>query len=455
MLSFASCSNDEDALASVTVDDEAVTEVTTGHKLEITASLGTSTRIAGAESDTGIKLSWELGDVIYLMTSTDGSTWTDDYFEFTATAIDSSDDAKATFTCDDFSFPDNTTHVKFVYTPEKVTSEDDLEMENQDLASQTGTIDYVASHLFLESDTLAAASESAVKELGATMSHANAVMKVVIPKSDIQWVEGYYPTTVKMQLVSSSATLEGTSDNTITLTNSSDWDSSDQIVANVVVCMSGEIGTSDHWVFSTTDGLGNNLILATSSAKLLSGGKRYSAPVEFTTGNYFPLIEDYFTQFSGDDGSFEASTNTLVMDTYGAMGWYFTETFGAPLNLSLYNYLVLRLEEGQDKGNQLRMSEVSYWDEQVQFTIEKAKTTIDLDAMDVVIDNAGTVTSQGYYMDKSNIALVCFWSYGGVDNQIVFKEISLTTEKVSDGSGTTTDSSVTVDSIEDTDESAF
>ncbi len=458
MLSLTSCSNDDELETSAPVVEETVAEEAAGHTLEISASIGNaSTRLAGSETTTGIKLTWELGDKIYLMTSTDGTTWADDCFEFTATAL-GSDASSATFTCNEFSFPDNTTHVKFVYTPESVIDSEDLTIENQDLSSQTGTIDYVASHLFLESDVYEAASETAVKGLTATMSHKNAVMKVVIPESDIVWGDGYAPTTVTMQLESSSVELMGTANNTITLSNSAlTWDDSGNIVANIVVCMDGEIGATDYWVFSTTDALGNQLILATSSAKLLEGGKRYSAPVTFTTGNYFPFLEEWFTEFSGSAGSFSRTTSTLVMDTYGAMGWYYTENFGAALNLSNYKYLVLRLTSGYGVGNQLRMSEISYWDEQVQFAIDSKRTTIDLDAMPVIKDDAGTVTEMGYNLDKSNIALVCFWSYGGNDNAIVFDEISLKNESTGDDEegSSTVDTGTSVDEIEDTDESAF
>lgn len=455
MLVFTACSNDENFSEQTNVP-ETIAPVVKGHPLAISASIGggAQTRMSSSEAANGIKLEWEVGDKLYMLTSTDnGATWADTYYTFVATALSESGASKATFICDDFAFPEGTTKVKLIYTSGTVAAKTDLDKNAQALGEQSGKIEDIAKNIYLETEALSATSEEDVKNLTTTLVHANAVMKVVIAKSDIAWGDNNYaPAEITMQL-QSNVKLAGTTDNTIIIKNTSAWDENSQIVANIVVCMTGEaMGTSDRWIFSTKDGLGNSLVKATTSAKLLAGGKRYNAPVTFTTGDYFPLLSSYFVDYAGE-GSVDEATKTIITGAFGASGWNFENS---PLNLSAYNYLVLESTTGSGKGTQLRFfDDGGFWGgAQSQTTIDAPKAIFDLNNQEAVNDDAGTVTSLGRKIDKSNIRIACFWGFGGEGNKLVINKIYLTTTKpdVPSGDG---DTEVEVPGIDDSGEEAF
>ncbi len=444
LLTLAACSS-EDILSAEDTTALEETTVVKGHPLTISAAIGTTptTRMGSAEGDNGIKLTWDKDDPLYMLTSTDGgSSWADTYFTFKATEVK---DNQATFVCDNFAFPEGTTKVKFVYTSTTPASKADLDKTKQSLGEQTGLITDVAKKLYMETEAMDATSEEAVKQLTATLNHANAVMKVVIPKSDIEWGDdGYAPRELTMKLQSSSLKLEGTTDNTITVKNDAAAWEGDQLVANVVVCMTGTKADGDRWIFTTKDGLGNTLTRATSSAKALTGGKRYNAPVTFETGDYFPLLASNWNWFSGteSDRSFDETTKTIINAEYGAGGWEFGST--TPLNLSKYEYLVVTSTAGYGKGNQLRLYNSGFWDSTCNETdINEAKAVFDL-------DNITKKNDESVRIDKSKIQLVCFWGLGGEDNKLVLDKIYLTNTKPEGNNP-----SATVDPITDANEDAF
>lgn len=456
MLTFAACSSDG-ILSEDTNVPETVIPVVKGHPLTITASIGgeAKTRMISTEAANGIKLEWEVGDKLYMLTSTDdGATWADTYYTFGATALSESGASKATFICDDFAFPEGTTKVKFIFTSGVVADKADLDKNVQSLGEQTGKIEDVAKHIYMETEALSVTSEEDVKNLTTTLVHANAVMKVVIAKSDIEWGEtNYAPAEVTMQL-QSNVKLAGTTDNTITIKNTSAWDENSQIVANIVVCMTGEaMGSSDRWIFSTKDGLGNSLVKATATAKLLAGGKRYNAPVTFATGDYFPLLSSHFVVYAGDGGSLDETTKTIITGAYGASGWNFENT---PLNLSAYNYMVIETTDGAGKGTQLRLfDDGGFWGgAQSQTNINDAKAIFDLNNQDAGTDEAGNLTPLGRKINKANIRIACFWSFGGEDHKLVISKMYLTTTApdVPSGDG---DTEVEIPSIDDSGEDAF
>lgn len=442
MLTLAACSSD-DILSAADTTPQKETTVVKGHPLTISAAIGTTptTRMGSAEADNGIKLTWDTDDPLYMLTSTDGTTWAETYYTFKATEVK---DDQATFVCNDFTFPEGTTKVKVVYTLTTPTSKADLDKTKQSLGEQTGLVADVAKHLYMETKALDAASEEAVKKLTATLGHVNAVMKVVIPKSDIEWGDNSYaPKELTMKLQSNSLKLEGTTDNTITVKNdAATWDG-DQLVANVVVCMTGTKADGDRWIFTTKDGLGNTLTRATSSAKALAGGKRYKAPVTFETGDYLPLLASNWTWFAGDEAtrSFDETTKTIINAQYGAGGWNFES---ANLNLSKYKYLVVTTTAGYGKGNQLRLYNSGFWGGTCNETdINEAKAVCDL-------DNITKKADESVKIDKSKIQLVCFWGLGGEDNKLVVDKIYLTNTKP-EGSNP----GATVDPFADADEDAF
>jgi hypothetical protein len=453
MLSFSACSADESAIDNL---PEVTAPVTKGHSLTITAAIntGAKTRLVSSEGTNGIKFNWEIDDKLYMLSSTDGVIWADTYYTFAVKEIDT-DASKASFVCDDFSFPTGTTHVKFVYTSASVSTKADLEKSAQTLGTQSGKVEDVAKYIHMETAIQSADSEEAVKELSATLVHSNAVMKVVIAKSDIEWGSSFAPTEITMKLQSSSIILNGTTDNTITVTNTAaTWNADNQIVANVVVCTTGSATAGDRWKFTTKDGLGNSLTKVTTSAKVLDGGKRYQAPIAFVTGDYFPLLNSNFEVFAGEGGSLNEATKTIITGAYGASGWDF---IAVPLDFSAYRYLVIKAEEGYGKGTQFRLfDEGRFWGGyQCQPVITDTQTVIDLEELQVGKDEAGSFTPERS-LNKAYITLACIWSFGGEENKLVIDKIYLTNTKPDEptppGDGNT---NIGMGDMEDTDESAF
>lgn len=456
ILTFAACSSDGILSEETNVPETEIPAVK-GHPLAITASIGgdARTRMISSEAANGIKLEWEVGDKLYMLTSTDnGASWADTYYTFKATALSENGASKATFICDDFSFPEGTTKVKFIYTSTTVAAKADLDKSVQSLGEQTGKIEDVAKHIYIETEPLSATTEEDVKNLTTTLVHANAVMKVVIAKSDIEWGDNNYaPAEITMKL-QSNVKLSGTTDNTIVIKNTASWNGDSQIVANIVVCMTGEeMGASDRWIFSTKDGLGNSLVKATASAKFLTGGKRYNAPVTFATGDYFPLLSTHWVVYAGEGGSLDETTKTIITGAYGASGWNFENI---PLNLSAYNYLVIETTAGSGRGTQLRLfDDGGFWGgAQSQTNINDPKAVFDLNNQDAGTDNAGTFTPLERKINKANIRLACFWSFGGEENKLVINKMYLTTTapNVPPGDGGT---EVEVPGIDDSGETAF
>lgn len=467
MLAFTACTNlNEDTLleksevtATTTTDSEEENVAVEGHTLSISASIGngTQTRMASSETDTGIKLTWETSDKLYLLTSTDGTTWNETYYTFNASEISTDNAAQAIFVCDDFSFPEGTTKVKFVYTTATVSSSTDLASTAQSLGSQSGTVADIAKYMYLETEALDATTEEAVKELTVSLVHTNAIMKVALAKGDVEWGNSFAPQELTMKLESSTATLAGTTDNTITVSNTSAaWDSNEHVVANVVVCMSGEIGEKDRWIFTTKDGYGNSLVQATSSAKLLAGGKRYNAPITFKTDDYFPLLADYFSidatgwNVTITIASFTESTKTIITENYGLSGWKYT----TPLDLSAYTYLVLKLSDYKS-GARLNLYPNNSISNGLNRTdISENQTVVNLDTALI-----GTESNDKFVADENGALLgkklytVALWTYGGESNKIIIDRIYLTnTDPSASGDGNT---QVTVPEIEDSGESAF
>lgn len=459
MLVFTACSNDENFSEQTNVP-ETIAPVVKGHPLAISASIGggAQTRMSSSEAANGIKLEWEVGDKLYMLTSTDnGATWADTYYTFVATALSESGASKATFICDDFAFPEGTTKVKLIYTSGTVAAKTDLDKNAQALGEQSGKIEDIAKNIYLETEALSATSEEDVKNLTTTLVHANAVMKVVIAKSDIAWGDNNYaPAEITMQL-QSNVKLAGTTDNTIIIKNTSAWDENSQIVANIVVCMTGEaMGTSDRWIFSTKDGLGNSLVKATTSAKLLAGGKRYNAPVTFKTDDYFPLLNDHITALSNGFIFDETEKSLATTMQYGVTGWDFR--FIAHLNFSAYNYCVAEFEStGNGYSLQFYNSDIWYGSiENLETGLTSKKVALDLNAKKT---NHQKPDETGEFFDKSDIWAVtfsCTENNGEEDitNKIVIKRIYLTTTDpdVPSGDGYT---EVEVPGIDDSGEEAF
>lgn len=111
--------------------------------------------------------------------------------------------------------------------------------------------------------------------------------------------------------------------------------------------------------------MGNSLVKATSSAKLLASGKRYNAPVTFTTEDYFPFIKNYFDPSIWETGSFDEAQKSFTTAAYGFSGWSTEKGYPTTWNLSKYKYLVIELANGSVMNASFRMfDEASYWAKQ-------------------------------------------------------------------------------------------
>lgn len=405
-------------------------QIRESESLTITASIKSdmATRMGSAEGESGIKLSWTANDKLYLLTSPDGNTWNDQFLTFTASKIDENNNSNATFTCADFSLPEGTKKVKYVFSAGQVNSKADLEKNAQKLGLQTGSIADVAGLLHMESAVMDAATSDDVKKLTVSMVHSNAVMKVSVKKGDVKWGDNYNPQSVALTLDSNTMTLFGTENNTVTITNP-EWNTDGEIVANVVVCMEGAIADGDRWILSTTDGKGNSLIQATNGAKALIGGKRYNAPITFSTADYFPILERYMTLNLWNQCLLEEATKTLTVAKDGGNGGWSAENgiFPTTWDLTGYSYLVVDLAGNPtDTGNiTLRSNGFNADGYALDFNSETSKIVVELGA-----DLTYEVNGETQTLDKTKVNVISFWSWPGVT--LKFNKIYLTDEKPAD-----------------------
>lgn len=451
MSTLTACSNEEEAIFEET-QEIALPEVK-GHPLTITAGItsGTNKRLVGQEVENGLKFNWEVADKLYMLTSKDGETWDNTFYTFSAKEINAENAAKATFVCDNFTFTEGTTLVKFIYMPGNITTVEDLEKGAQQLGVQDGTIAGVTGKLRMESPVLPVANEEDVKNLALSLAHSNSVMKVTIAKSDIEWGENFAPTEITMKLESSTILLNGTTDNTININNpSAAWDDNEQTTANVVVCMDGAVSENDRWIFTAKDALGNTLVKTTKSAKMLASGKRYNAPVTFTTEDYFPFITGYFNPSIWDTGSFDEAQKAFTTAAYGFSGWSTELGYPTTWNLSNYKYLVIELANGSVMNASFRMfDEANYWGKQSRLLCDKSVNVIDLSQpIDKWVNDD---TTEGT-LDISNVAIAGFWSFG--DGAIIINKMYLTNTAPGTPSGDG-NTEVDVPGIDDSDESAW
>ncbi len=121
------------------------------------------------------------------------------------------------------------------------------------------------------------------------------------------------------------------------------------------------------------------------------------------------------------DGSFNSATNTLITDTYGFGGWHFSPA----LDLSGYNYLVVKTSAGTDFSGGVRFrlfDEDNYWSMPANFLITDYTTVIDLNNQ--AVDDTD---NEGYMpIDPSHIYIAGFWTYGGSDFKVVIDKVYAT-----------------------------
>lgn len=380
-LSMTACSDDD----NVGNTDGTLIETPMGHMFSISANIGsTDTRVSLEGDEDGAKAKWEMGDKIYMKYTINGTV---KYFLFSTTAM-SEDATEATFTCVDFTYPEDATDISFVYVGnKKVSSIEDLAIE---LSTQTQTSNNgwanLGNFIYMNAAVSGVSNEETLKAATLNFAHQNSITTFVI-EEPYNW--GDKLKTMKAKLVSSTMTLEGTTDNTVTLNlNDVEW-ADNQIVAHIAIMMDGTLGEGDHWELQLDSEKGFTATGATQKAVLQGIGKVYTTNIKMP--EYFPM-EDFNAKIRDLSGNatWDAATGTYTPgEQYAVGGWQ----FASDLNLSYYTQLVIELSSDTDaSGVKVRIyDEDNVWGEgnacEIYFDEETKKVVVDLTNM-VSRDNA-------------------------------------------------------------------
>ena len=415
-LTMTACSNDDDA-ADVTnppIENQA------GHLFSIHVDLNnTKTRVAlTGTDDGGAKAEWETGDRIYMKYTKDGA---DGFFEFNMSAIDAMDKSKATFTCVDFTFPTDATDITFIYAGKKdVDSVVDLALGNF-LANQTQTGNNgwasVGQSIYMLATTNVN-SEEALQTASLTFAHQNSITSFVI-EEPYNW--GDKATQLVAKLISSTATLTGCADNTVTL-NLTDaaWDDH-TLTAHIAVAMEGALGNDDHWELSLLSENNFTATVKTKSAAQQDNGMVYVASLAMP--EVFPMA-DFDPTVNGEGGTWDEATQTFFVNArLAGGGWRFAE------GLDLSHYTKLRIEIGDETdfsaGLEIRFygTDASTWSGDAAYVLNLEAGTNEINLADV----ATTLADKGGIEQISTIATYIGW--GGAEDpsglKVIIKRVSL------------------------------
>ena len=145
--------------------------------------------------------------------------------------------------------------------------------------------------------------------------------------------------------------------------------------------------------------------------------------VEFTvTVATFPLTADGLNPSIYGNGSFVERTGALTTSQYGFGGW----TYPGALDISKYNYIVVRLRRGSTSQPSFRIfDENNYWSSPAMYNMGTGK--------EVVVDLHNMKTENGTPVDPSHIYIAGFWTLGG--SPIYLKEVFLSNDGVNPVTG--------------------
>ena len=146
-------------------------------------------------------------------------------------------------------------------------------------------------------------------------------------------------------------------------------------------------------------------------------GTTMSVDVEIKESALFPLTNDGFNPSIWEHGTFDETTGTLITGQYGFGGWQYPNG----VDLSAYNYLVVRLKKQQHCGASFRLfDENNYWSNPAM--VEFGNNT------ELVIDLHNlTKNETSTKLNPAHIYIIGVWTYGGGDG-VQFDEIFLSND---------------------------
>ncbi len=133
------------------------------------------------------------------------------------------------------------------------------------------------------------------------------------------------------------------------------------------------------------------------------------------TVSYFPLTADGINPSIYGTGSFNERTGALTTSQYGFGGW----EYGAGIDLSGYNYIVVELRRGASCSPSFRLYDANnYWSTAYAVDMGTQKS--------ITVDLHNMTKEDGTTCDPSHLYLIGFWSYGG--SAIYIKNVYLSND---------------------------
>ncbi|WP_238618374.1 cellulase family glycosylhydrolase [Bacteroides thetaiotaomicron] len=116
----------------------------------------------------------------------------------------------------------------------------------------------------------------------------------------------------------------------------------------------------------------------------------------------FPLTNDVFNPSIAGEGTFDEDTKVLITGQWGYGGWYYNNG----IDISEYNYLVVKLAQQQSCGAQFNIrDENNAYAKAAEYKFENSQQ--------VVIDIHNMYNTEGVKLNPSHIFYAGFWTHGG------------------------------------------
>ncbi len=145
-------------------------------------------------------------------------------------------------------------------------------------------------------------------------------------------------------------------------------------------------------------GAAGSTTIGVSYADVFGNARTLEVAVKVTP---FPLVEGKFNPSIWTTGEFRSSDGYLKTGQWGFGGWQ----YAAPLDISAYNYLVVRMRQAAGVYSSFRLfDQNSYWTSPAVYDLTGKQ--------EVVVDLHGMVAEKGGAVDPSHIYIAGFWSSG-------------------------------------------
>ena len=145
-------------------------------------------------------------------------------------------------------------------------------------------------------------------------------------------------------------------------------------------------------------GAAGSATIGVSYADVFGNARTLEVAVKVTP---FPLVEGKFNPSIWTTGEFRSSDGYLKTGQWGFGGWQ----YAAPLDISAYNYLVVRMRQAAGVYSSFRLfDQNSYWTSPAVYDLTGKQ--------EVVVDLHGMVAEKGGAVDPSHIYIAGFWSSG-------------------------------------------